>query len=136
MSAEDYFNDNETNEDVANYIQPEDLIANLKDKKFGPRARRVAAGIQRMAARLQKAIEEDERFGDEPAVGSVVTVTKSHRVDGLDYRKDTFTYVWFRSPAGWHATGRSTKIWSWDDVVNFIGDNTARVSHIDEWSEL
>ena len=122
------------------YISPDDLVANLKDQQFGPRARRVAQGIMRMAARLQKAIEEDARFGDEPPVGSVISVTKSHggktgRYGEID-APGTYTYVFLRSPAGWHATGRSTKVWDWEGLVQFIGDDTAKVNHIDEWEEL
>lgn len=124
----------------ASYISPEDLVANLKDQKLGPRARHVARGIERMLKRLQKAMEEDARFGDEPIVGSVIAITKvqGDRVyrDGGRGMAGTYTYVFFRSPAGWHATGRSTKVWDWENVIKFIGSDTARVSHIDEWDTL
>jgi hypothetical protein len=139
MSAEDHIDD-PSGEMATGYIQPEDLVANLKDQEFGPRARKVAQGIIRMAARLQKAIEEDDRFGDEPDVGSVIAVTKVQ--DGRSYHDGsrdsagTYTYVFYRSPAGWHATGRSTKVWDWESVVKFIGSDTAKTSAITGWEDL
>lgn len=93
--------------------------------------------VEAMLAQMAQMATVIERFGGEPALGTVLKFEHTFDRSGvINPGNKVYTYVAIRSVNGWHVSGRPFvgRVIEWDELVDFIGDGRAWVAS--GWSEV
>jgi hypothetical protein len=78
---------------------------------------------------LNEAEARATRFGEEPALGVVVTFRKTYSLPGRSTNRNrVYSYAAIRAQNGWNLTGRETGTKTWVELNEFADDATLRVA--------